>query len=127
VATDKRTRIQRRLLENSRDHLGDEEALAVFRGQTSVSPLILPLIGPLLFKLVNPRAVIVTDRSVVTVQQTPWSQSTVRGLVSRYDRSVPIELTRWGLKIGDDDKIFALPSTFPDMREVGRLAERVVA
>jgi hypothetical protein len=38
--------------------------------------------------------------------------------------SVPIELTRWGLKIGDDQKIFALPSTLADMQGVARLAER---
>jgi hypothetical protein len=87
----------------------------------------LPLIGPLLFKLVHPRAVIVTDRSVVTVQQSLWSQSTVVGLVSRYSRSVPIEVSRWGLKVGDDDKLFALPSTLPQLREAARLAERVVA
>jgi hypothetical protein len=127
VATDKRTRIERRLVENSAEHVGDEQVLVVFRGQTYVSPLVLPLIGPLLFKLVHPRAVIVTDRSVVTVQQSLWSQSTVVGLVSRYGRSVPIEVSRWGLKIGDDEKLFALPSTLPQLREAARLAERVVA
>ena len=127
MATDKRTRIERRLVDNGAEHLGDEEVLAVFRGQTRVSPLFLPLIGPLLFGLVSPRAVIVTDRSVVTMQQSIWSQSTVVGLVSRYDRSVPIEVSRWGLKIAGDQKIFALPSTFPQLHEVARLAERIVA
>jgi hypothetical protein len=127
MATDKRTRIERRLVENSGEHLRDEAVLAVFRGQTNVSPLVLPLIGPLFFKLVKPRAVIVTDASVVTVQQSIWSQSTVVGFISRYSRSVPIEVSRWGLKIADDDKIFALPSTLPQLREVARLAERVVA
>jgi hypothetical protein len=52
----------------------------------------------------------------------------VGSVVSRYDRgSVPIELTRWGLRIGDDEKIFALPSTLADMHDVARLAERTVA
>src|SRR5436309_14840908 len=98
VPTDKRARIERKLGDNSREHLGNEEVLAVFRGQTRVSPLIVPLIGPLLVGLVEPRAVLVTEKSVLTVEQSRWSQSTVGNMVSRYDRgSVPIELTRWGL------------------------------
>jgi hypothetical protein len=127
VHTDKRIRIERRLVENAREHLGDEEVLAVFRGQTFLSPVILPLIGFLLFMLVKFRAVIVTDKSVVTVQQSLWSQSTVVGLVSRHVcGSVPMELTRWGLKIGDDDTIFAMPTTLAEMKEAARLAERSV-
>jgi hypothetical protein len=128
VPTDKRARIERKLGDNSREHLGNEEVLTVFRGQTRVSPLVLPLIGPLLVGLVKPRAVLVTGRTVLTVEQSRWSQSTVGSVVSRYDRgSVPIEVTRWGLRIGDDEKIFALPSTLADMHDVARLAERTVA
>ncbi len=126
--TNKRARIERRIIQNSRHHLGDEQVRTVFRGQTFVSPVVVPLIGQVLFKLVKPRTVIVTDRSVVTVQQSSWSQSTIVGLVSRHEcGSVAIECSRWGLKIGNDDKIFALLSTLPDMQETAKLAERVTA
>ncbi len=125
VHTDRRIRVESRLVDNARKHLGDEEVLAVFRGQTSVSPIVLPVVGSLLFMLVKPRTVIVTDKSVVTVQGGAWSQSSVVGLVSRHVcGSVQVAVTRWGLQIGDDDKIFALPTTLGEMQEVARLAQR---
>ena len=122
VPSDKRIRIERKLIEKAREHLGDEQVLRVFRGQTFLSPVFVPLIGPLLF-MVKPRTVMVTERSVITLQQSRWSQSTVAGVVSRHQcGSVPVEVTRWGLKIGDEDTIFASLSTLEDMREVARLA-----
>lgn len=122
VPSDKRIRIERKLVQKAREHLGDEEVLRVFRGQTSVSPVFVPLVGPLLFT-VKPRTVIVTERSVITLQQSRWSQSTVAGVVSHHDcGSVPVEVTRWGLRINGDEKIFAALSTLEDMKEVGRLA-----
>ena len=122
VPSEKRMRIERKLVEKAREYLGDEEVLRVFRGQTVLSPVFVPLIGPLLF-MVKPRAVMVSERSVITVQQTRWSQSTVARVVSRHDcGSVPIEVTRWGLRIDGDEKIFASLSTLDDMKEVARLA-----
>jgi hypothetical protein len=65
----------------------------------------------------------VTEHSVITLQQSRWSQSTVVGMVSRHDRgSVPVEVTRWGLRIAGEEKIYASLSTLEDMREVARLA-----
>ena len=65
----------------------------------------------------------VTERSVITLQQSRWSQSTVAGFVSRHDcGSVPVEVTRWGLRIDGEDKIFASIGTLDDMREVARVA-----
>jgi hypothetical protein len=62
---------------------------------------------------------------VVTVQQSQWSLSRVTSLVSQHRcGSVPIELSRWGLKIGDDAKIFAFVTTFEDMKQVAHLAGR---
>lgn len=122
VPSDKRIRIERKLVERAREQLGGEEVLRVFRGQTVVSPVLLPLLGPLLY-MVKPRAVMVTERSVITLQQSRWSQSTVAGVVSRHDcGSVPIEVTRWGLRIDGEEKIYASLSTLDDMRELARLA-----
>jgi hypothetical protein len=122
VPSDKRIRIERKLVEKAREHLGDEEVLRVFRGQTVLSPVFVPLIGPMLF-MVKPRTVMVTERSVITLQQSRWSQSTVVGVVSRHAcGSVPVEVTRWGLRIGGEDKIFASLATLDDMREVARVA-----
>src|SRR5579859_4126322 len=73
VPSGKRIRIERKLVEKAREYLGDEEVLQVFRGQTAVSPVFLPLIGQLLFS-VKPRTVMVTERSVLTLQQSRWSQ-----------------------------------------------------
>jgi hypothetical protein len=122
VPSDKRIRIERKLIEKAREHLGDEEVLGIFRGQTFLSPVFVPLVGPLLF-MVKPRTVMVTERSVVTLQQSRWSQSTVVGVVSRHEcGSVPVEVTRWGLRIDGEEKIFASLSTLEDMRAVGRAA-----
>lgn len=117
------TRTERRLLDGAKEHLGDEQVLAVVRGQTLVSPIILPLIGPLLFLFnVKPRTVIVTDKSVVTVQESIWMQSSVVRLVSRYHcGSVLIQLTRLGLKIGDDKRIFAMRGSLPAMKQAAVL------
>lgn len=115
-------RIERKLIEKAEKLLGGEEVLGIFRGQTFVSPVLVPLIGPLLFT-VKPRAVIVTERSVITLQQSRWSQSTVVGVVSHHEcGSVPVEVTRWGLRIDGEEKIFASLSTLEDMREVARVA-----
>jgi hypothetical protein len=122
VPSDKRMRIERKLVERARVYLGDEQVLRLFRGQTAVSPLLLPLFGPLLF-MVKPRTVMVTERSVITVQQSRWSQSTIVALVSRHEcGSVPVEVTRLGLRIDGEETIFASLSTLEDMREVARLA-----
>jgi hypothetical protein len=122
VPSGKRIRIERKLVEKAREYLGDEEVLRIFRGQTLVSPVFVPLVGPLLF-IVKPRTVMVTERSVITVQQSRWSQSTVVSLVSKHEcGSVQIEVTRWGLRIGDEEKIYGSLSTLEDMKEVARLA-----
>lgn len=39
--------------------------------------------------------------------------------------SAPVKVTRWGLRIGGDDTIFALLSTFAQMKEVSRLAQEL--
>jgi hypothetical protein len=118
-------RVVFRLVENARKHLDGEDVLAVFRGQTRVSPVMFPLVGSILgVSVAKPRSVIVTKTSLVTVQTSLWSQSRVVRLVSRHRcGSVPVNLTRWGLKIDDEDAIFALLSTFPAMKQVARLAQ----
>lgn len=56
------SRVVLRLVENAREHLGGEDVLAVFRGQTLVSPVMLPLVGSVLgMAVAKPRAVIVTN------------------------------------------------------------------
>jgi hypothetical protein len=127
VPSDKRIRIERKLVEKAKEHLGDEEVLRVFRGQTTLSPVFVPLVGPILF-IVKPRTVMVTERSVITLQQSRWSQSRVVSVVSRHDcGSVPVEVTRWWLRIGGEDKIFASLATLEDMKEVARVASSGVA
>jgi hypothetical protein len=122
VPSGKRMRIERKLMEKAQALLGGEQVLGIFRGQTSVSPVWVPLIGPLFF-MVKPRAVIVTERSVITVQQSRFSQSTVVGVVSRHQcGSVSVEVSRWGLRIDGDEKVFGSLSTLEDMREVARIA-----
>jgi hypothetical protein len=122
VPSDKRIRIERKLIGKAREHLGNEEVLRVFRGQTFLSPVFVPLVGPV-FPMVKLRTVMVTERSVITLQQSRWSQSTVVGVISRHEcGSVPVELTRWALRINGEDKIFASVSTLDDMKEVARVA-----
>lgn len=105
--------LERKLVENAREHLGDERVRAVFRGQTHVSPVVLPLLAPVVFFfLVKPRTVIVTDKSVITVQESSWLQSKVTRVVSRYPcGTVPIRRTRLGLKVADDATVFAMPGS----------------
>ena len=122
VASDKRLRVERKLVEKAEGLLGGERVLGIFRGQTFLSPVFVPLVGPLLW-VVRPRAVIVTERSVITLQESRFSQSTVVGVVSRYAcGEVLVEVGRWGLRIGCDEKIYASLSTLEDMREVARVA-----
>lgn len=117
------TGTERKLVDSLKEHLGDERVLTVVRGQTFVSPVVLPLISPLLFIfLVRPRTVIVTDKSLITVEESIWLQSKVTRLVSRYGSgAVPVRLSRLGLKIGPDRKIFAMLGSFPAMRKAATL------
>jgi hypothetical protein len=118
----KQATIEHKIVDGSREHLGGEEVVRIFRGQTGVSPVLLPLIGSILFR---PRTVIVTQTSIVTVEQRIWSQSTVRRMVSRHRcGSVPIAVGRWGLRIGKDAKIFASLTTIEDMQHVAQLASQ---
>jgi hypothetical protein len=121
VPSPKQTRIEQKLFDGAREHLQGELPLATFRGQTVVSPILLPLIGPLLV-IAKPRVVIVTDRSIVTLQQSRWSESTTRDLVSRHERgTVAVTVSRWGLRIGEDPTIFASATTLDAMRAVAEL------
>ena len=116
----------RRLVEAAAQHLDDEPVTAVFRGQTVVSPSLVPIIGPLF--LARPRSVIVTAGSVVTVQESIWFQSRIVRFISRYRRgSVSLRMTRFALKVGDDPKIFAMLGTFPAMRRVAALGSQTAA
>jgi hypothetical protein len=114
-----RTRTEEKLLAGLREHLRDEQVLAVVRGQTFISPLILPLIAPLLFLfVVKPRTVIITDKSVLTVEESMWVQSKVVRVVSQYPSgSVQVRFSHLGLTVGDDAKVFAMPGSLPAMRQ----------
>jgi hypothetical protein len=118
--------LEQKLLSSATEHLGDERVLAVFRGQTHVSPLLLPLLAPLLFFFwVKPRTVIVTDKSIITLQESVWLQSKVAGKVSRYPcGGVPIRRTRLGLKIGDDATVFAMFSSLGVLEEMVAIGSR---
>jgi hypothetical protein len=122
VPSPKQIRIEHKLIASAREHLRGESALAIFRGQTVVSPIFVPLIGPLL-GIAKSRTVIVTDNSLVTLQQSMWSESKVTRLFSRHDRgAVPLAIGRWGLKIGDEPTIFASLTTLDAMRTLADLA-----
>jgi hypothetical protein len=117
---------ERKLVEEAAEYLGEESVRAVFRGQTTVSPAIVPIIGPLF--AARPRSVIVTERLLVTVQESIWFQSRVLRLISRYRRgSVPLQLTRLSLRLGDDRKIFAMLGAFPAMRRVATIGSQAPA
>lgn len=122
-------RVEQMLLESASDHLGNERVLVVFRGQTHVSPVVIPLLAPLLlFFLVKPRSVIVTDRSIVTVQESVWLQAKVTRLISRYPcGAVPIRRTRLALKIADDPSVFGLPGSLRALDEMVWAASGVAA
>jgi hypothetical protein len=113
------TGTQQKLVESAKEHLRGEQVLAVFQGQTFISPVFLPVVSALLFVFgARPRTVIVTDASVITLQESIWLQSKVSHLVSRHRRgSVPMKLTRLGLKVGDDAKIFAMIGSFQAMKQ----------
>jgi len=87
----KAIRIEVKLLENA-TYLGNAQVLRMFRGQTLLSPVILPLIGYVPF-IVQPRSVIVTEKSALHSRRA-------RGVNRRssawphYARgSVPIDVT----------------------------------
>jgi hypothetical protein len=121
--------LEHKLVESARAHLGDERVLAVLRGQTQVSPVLLPLLAPLLFFfLVKPRTVIVTDKSIITVQESIWQQSKVARVVSRYPcGTVPLRRTRLGLKIGEDATVFAMPASLSALDETVLIGSRAAA
>jgi hypothetical protein len=122
VRSAKQIRIEHKLVDSAREHLQGESVLAVFRGQTVVSPIFLPLIGTML-AIARPRAVIVTGRSILTLQQSIWSESKVTKVFSRHECGVvPVAISRWGLKIADEPTIFASLTTLADMRSVAGLA-----
>jgi hypothetical protein len=122
VTSLKQIRIEHKLFDSAREYLSEEPALAAFRGQTAVSPIFVPLIGPLLV-IAKPRVVMVTMSSIVTLQRSMWSESTVTGVVSRHERGVvPVTVNRWGLKIGEEPTIFASLTTLDAMRTVADLA-----
>src|SRR5436305_14944726 len=117
---------ERKLVEDATEYVGNEPVRAVFRGQTILSPALVPIIGPLF--MARPRSVIVTAGSVVTVQESIWFQSKVVRFISRYRRgSVPLRMTRFALQVGDDPKIFAVLGTFPAMRRVAGLGSEAAA
>jgi hypothetical protein len=90
--------------------------------------VLVPLIAPLLFFLVKPRTLIVTDKSVITVQESVWLESRVTRLVSRHPRgSVRIRRTRLGVKVGDEPTIFATPASLGAMSQTVAIASRAVA
>ena len=129
ASTPRGRKLERMLLESARTHLGDERVGAVLRGQTHVSPLVLPLVAPLLlFFLVKSRSVIVTDRSIITVQESIWLQSKVTRVVSQYPcGEVSIRRTRLGLKIGDDPTVYAMPGSLSALGHTVAAASRDVA
>jgi hypothetical protein len=122
----KTIRVERKLLARAIVFLGDECVLRIFRGQTRLSPVMLPVIGSVPF-IRQPRTIIAKEKSIVTVQQSAWSESVIVRLVSRYAcGSVPVYVSDWALKIAHDEQVFALLTTFRDMKAVARLAARAV-
>ena len=120
MASLKRLRIEDGLVDGAAEHLEGEPVLALFRGQTVISPIFVPIISSLTV-VAKPRAVLVTRTWLVTVQQSLVSQSTVARVVSRHPRrSAAVTLARWSLQIADDPRIYALPSTLAAMRDVAR-------
>src|ERR1700710_431285 len=96
VLSPKQIRIEHKLFDNAHEHLDEEPPLAAFRGQTRVSPVFVPVIGPLLV-IPKPRVVFLPARSIVTLRQSMWSESTVTGVASRHERgAVPVTASRWG-------------------------------
>jgi hypothetical protein len=117
---------ERKLVEDAAEYVGEQPVRVVFRGQTILSPALLPIIGPLF--MARPRSVIVTDRSVITVQESIWFQSRVLRVISSYRRgSVSLGVTRFALKVGDDPKIFAMLGGFPAMRRVAVIGSQAAA
>ena len=100
--------------------------LAVFRGQTLISPAIVPVVGPIVsLFMAKPRSVIVTETSVITVQESMWFEARAVRLVSRYRRgSVQLQLSRFGLKVGEDRRIFASLGAFPAMKRAVLLGSK---
>jgi hypothetical protein len=119
-------KLERMLLESAREHLGDAPVRVVLRGQTHVSPLVLPLVAPvLLFFLVKARSVIVTDRSIITVQESIWLQAKVTRVVSQYPRGgVAIRRTRLGLKVGNDPTVYAMPGSLGALKDTASAGSR---
>lgn len=111
-------KMELKLLENVREHLGGETPEVIFRGQTFISPIVYLLIGPIVFIfMVKPRTIVVTGSRIHTFQQSLWRPSKVTAVVSQHDRgAVDAELTRFSITLGDDDKLYALWGTADAMK-----------
>ncbi len=125
--------MERKLAEATAPQMEGVTARVVFRGTTGMSIwLILVLLVPLniLLLVIVPltrrqgRAVIVTDRGVHIFHTGGWAGGKIKRKVATLSRPVEVELTRFGLKLGEERKIYAVGGTSGAMKEAAVLAQQ---
>lgn len=124
-----RTKVERKYVELATPQMEGETPQVVFRGKTGMSVvlllvLLIPLnvfIALLWVLITRPRLVIVTDRRVHIF--VPGSVRKPPTKLAMLDRPAQVELTRYGLRLGDQ-KIYALLGEFGGMKQAAELAQQ---
>lgn len=123
--------IEREVADAAAPQLEGETARVVYVGTTGMSFwLILALLVPLnlLLLIIVPltrrqgRGVVVTDRAV-HVFHINTKRVRIKRKVATLSRPVEVELTRWGLTLGDERKIYSV-GTSAAMKEAAALAKQ---
>jgi hypothetical protein len=128
-----RNRLERRYVQDAASHMEGETPQVIFRGNTFMSIwLLLLLLVPLNIVIVllylfiaRHRAVIVTDRQIHIFQPKGLvGGKSMSNEVATLSRPAEVELTRWGLKLGDEKKIYAIIGTSESMKQAAALAQQ---
>lgn len=125
-----RRAVEQKYLEKAAPLMEGEIPQAVFRGKTGMSVwLLLALLVPLNIVILliwilitRDRLVIVTDRRIHILR--PGSVRQVPERVATLSRPAEAELTRFGLKLGEEKKIYATLGTSGAMKEAAALGQQ---
>src|SRR5215212_2483632 len=96
---------KQRLAEAARPQMEEGEQIReVMIGQSFISPVAYLIVGQLLFAFVaKPRIVMATDRNVYMFEGNMWRPNKLNRLMEKHALgSVPVELTKYSITIGNE-------------------------
>ncbi|MGZ6045900.1 MAG: hypothetical protein ACXWNW_15345 [Isosphaeraceae bacterium] len=125
---------ERKILESAAPEMEGQTPRVCFRGQTGFSlwffllSILVPPLAIFLLLFVAPfivrsRAVVVTDRHIY-VFHTKGSTSRIKSKLATLDRPAEVKLTRFGLKVGDERKVYGPPGGSAAMNAAASLAQQ---